>query len=205
MTKPNPSPLDADEIIRIWEGGHWRTSASTFHRFCLANYGGRGSKRAAAARRIVTQILLAQQKSIGEIAQELGCPWSTAQRDVQILNPKYAKRPKLITEAQRQNNRQLDRIRGHHAALLQEAMCNAPADAVNIPMLSRATKVVQMLRELSALGPKIAASQMPAPRCREYSGAEELVTWLSDFVKACNHRRQTETPTLGHLRTSRRQ
>lgn len=87
-----------------------------------------------------------------------------------------------------------------------DAQC--PVGAVNLPMLDRASQVIGGLRrskalsELCALDPEIAATQMPAVRCREYSGALDLVAWLAKFIAACDERRQTETPTLGHLKVA---
>jgi len=193
---------DVADVIKAWEQGHWRTSApSNFNAFCTATYG----RKAAAARRVVVAKLLDQGRTIGQIAEQTGARYGTARQDVEIIRGPGKKTKKKApadpaTAEKRKRREQLGEIRDRHARRLYEAMCNAPRNAVNTPMLNRATKAVQALAELAALDPEVAASQVPAVRCREYSGCAGLAEWLMKFIEFCDDRRRLETPALDHLR-----
>jgi hypothetical protein len=62
-------PADA-EIMKVWEEGRWRSSSvpSTFHGFCVANYG----RKAAGPRRVVVAKLRDQGLTIDEIKEQVG-------------------------------------------------------------------------------------------------------------------------------------
>lgn len=90
------------------------------------------------------------------------------------------------------------RIRASDAELKYKSMLNAPTGKLNIPMLDRASKVQELLLELSGLEPEVAVTQMPAMRCREYAGehSTKMAQWWLRFVELCEQRRRAETPDL---------
>lgn len=193
MPSPASSPLGliAEDAIRIWQRGQWRGGSTTFQQFCVATY---GRHAAVEMRRRVVARFYAEGVPNEEISKRVGVGISAVQADILALGLSNSKQPQ--SHRQRETNR-------NHAARMREAMRNAPPGATNIPMLSRTTRVIQILGELAELDPKTAASQMPAVRCREYSGAWELSGWLMEFIEACEARRVAETPTLGHLRSEK--
>jgi hypothetical protein len=91
-------------------------------------------------------------------------------------------------------------IRDLNAETLYAAMLNAPAGAVNLPLLDRASKVVDLLSDLTAIEPEDAATMMPPLRCREYAGQTAQADWWRRFTQACETRRAAETPQLAPMR-----
>jgi hypothetical protein len=95
-------------------------------------------------------------------------------------------------------------IRDTEAETKYLAMHNAPKGATNVPLIGRADKVAELLDDLTEIDPADAASMMPAVRCRQFSGLVDEAVWWAAFVTACDHRRRTETPGLGHMRRKSR-
>lgn len=89
------------------------------------------------------------------------------------------------------------RIRASDAELKYQSMLNAPEGKLNIPLLDRASKIQELLLEVTGLTPEKAVSQIPAMRCREYS--PEMARWWLRFAELCEERRRTETPELPTL------
>lgn len=89
------------------------------------------------------------------------------------------------------------RIRASDAETKYQSMLNAPEGKLNIPLLDRASKVQELLLELTGITPEKAATQMPAVRCREFS--PEMAKWWLRFAELCEERRQAETPELPTL------
>lgn len=91
----------------------------------------------------------------------------------------------------------LARIRVRDAELKYQSMLNAPEGKLNIPLLDRASKIQELLLEVTGLTPEKAVSGIPAVRCREYS--LEMAQWWLRFAELCDERRRTETPELPPL------
>lgn len=89
------------------------------------------------------------------------------------------------------------RIRASDAETKYQSMLNAPAGKLNIPLLDRASKIQELLSEVTGITPEKAVSGIPALRCREYS--VEMAEWWLAFVKLTDARRQAETPELPTL------
>ena len=85
---------------------------------------------------------------------------------------------------------------------LYEAMVNRPAGSINRPLLDRASKVAEMLGDMMAIEPEIAATMMPPLRCREYAGLAGAgqADWWERFSRACEARRAAEIPQLPPIR-----
>jgi hypothetical protein len=197
----------AAEVIKVWDEKLYRADVpQTFQGYCLATYGKTG---VAQARQILVTELGKRGCTTRDIAQQIGVSYKTISNDRRALANGAAKAagkkkkeedPRVA--ARKERRRERNRILDQHAEHLYAAMRNAPAGAVTIPMLNRASKIVEALRELAVLDPKVAATQMPAPRCREYSDSAPLADWWATFAAACDERRRTETPELPHLRWS---
>lgn len=89
------------------------------------------------------------------------------------------------------------RIRASDAESKYRSMLNAPEGKLNIPLLDRASKIQDILLELTGLTPEKAVSGIPSVRCREYS--LEMAQWWLRFAELCDERRRTETPDLPPL------
>lgn len=89
---------------------------------------------------------------------------------------------------------ELARIRAIDAERQYNSMLNAPPQKLNLPLIRRAEKIMEMLTELIALDPAVAASQLPIERCREFTVAH--AAWWSEFARLCEERRAAETPDL---------
>lgn len=89
------------------------------------------------------------------------------------------------------------RIRASDAESKYRSMLNAPEGKLNIPLLDRASKIQDILLELTGLTPEKAVAGIPAVRCREYS--LEMAQWWLRFAELCDERRRTETPDLPPL------
>jgi hypothetical protein len=116
--------------------------------------------------------------------------------------PKPARKTKPddpATAQRKEDRKRLQAVHDSHEVLLLGAMRNAPPGKTNNPMTNRASKAVAALWELWLLDPLVAASQVPALRCREYCDAGQLAEWLATFAAACEARRQAETPQLKPL------
>lgn len=90
------------------------------------------------------------------------------------------------------------RIRAIDAERKYESMINAPTGKLNLPFLDRASKMMGLLIEITALTPEKAVSGIPAMRCREFAGefSAEMAQWWVEFVDLCEKRRLEETPDL---------
>ena len=77
---------------------------------------------------------------------------------------------------------------------MYRSMMNAPVGALNLPNLHRLEQIQELLTELSVLDPKVAVTQIPPNRCREFiqAGAQ----WWTEFTDLCEQRRLAETPEL---------
>lgn len=95
-------------------------------------------------------------------------------------------------------------IRDMDAETKYRAMHNAPRGAVTVPLIDRAAKIAQLLGDLEDIDPEQAATMMPAVRCREFAGTEDLAGWWWRFSAACEQRRLDETPDLARLRRTSR-
>lgn len=89
---------------------------------------------------------------------------------------------------------QAARIRAQDAGLQYQSMLNAPPAKLNLPLLRRAERISEMLSELIALDPAVAASQLPTDRCRDFTVLH--AAWWAQFAAACDERRARETPDL---------
>lgn len=89
---------------------------------------------------------------------------------------------------------ELARIRAVDTEHQYNSMLNAPAQKLNLPLIRRAEKIMEMLTELIALDPAMAAGQLPIERCREFTVAH--AAWWSEFARHCEERRAAETPHL---------
>lgn len=89
---------------------------------------------------------------------------------------------------------QLARIRAIDAECQFQSMLNAPPQKLNLPLIRRAEKIMEMLTELIALEPAVAAGQLPIERCREFTMVH--AAWWSEFSRICEERRVAETPDL---------
>lgn len=89
---------------------------------------------------------------------------------------------------------ELARIRAIDAEHQYNSMLNAPPQKLNLPLIRRAEKIMEMLTELIALEPGVAVSQLPIERCREFTMAH--AAWWSEFARLCEERRATEIPDL---------
>lgn len=89
---------------------------------------------------------------------------------------------------------ELARIRAIDAEHQYNSMLNAPPQKLNLPLIRRAEKIMEMLTELIALDPATAAGQLPIERCREFTVAH--AAWWSEFARLCEARRAAETPDL---------
>ena len=125
-----------------------------------------------------------------------------------IMNSKPEKEKshakKVTDAATRQQLPEMSGFQDDHAESLYRAMLSAPEGAVTVPLINRASKVVELISDLEEIEPEIAATMMPAVRVREYSGTLDLAEWWYRFAMACDKRRQEEIPQLGHRRRTSR-
>lgn len=89
---------------------------------------------------------------------------------------------------------ELARIRAIDAEHQYNSMLNAPPQKLNLPLIRRAEKIMELLTELIALDPAKAVSQLPIERCRDFTVAH--AAWWSEFARLCEERRVAETPNL---------
>jgi hypothetical protein len=198
--------VDRDEVIRAFDDGLYRVDVKqTFAGWLLSKYGRFGAQ--AARRELVRELHDGRGLTSLQIAEELDISYSTIREDVRAVTGTkraYRRNGSDTVEQERQRERRRARkgIGDRHAESLYAAMCNAPRNAVSIPMMNRASEVVQTLAELSVLDPEVAASQVAGVRVREYSGASETLEWWEKFIAACEKRRAEEFPTLLPLKCS---
>jgi hypothetical protein len=105
--------------------------------------------------------------------------------------------PTRMVPSRRRDLNELDqaaRIRAIDAERQYQSMLNAPSAKLNLPLLRRAEKIMEMLTELIAVDPAKAASQLPVERCRDFTLAH--AEWWQRFAEACDERRRQETPDL---------
>jgi hypothetical protein len=197
---------DPAELIELFDSGRYRPQS--FQGYCVENYGRTG---AVKARLVIVSELLDRGLRVVEIAAQVGVSYVSVCRDKNVITTgsdypsrqsHTKKNKKTVSDLaieRRQQRKELDGITDRNGERLYEAMRNAPQGAISLPMLNRATKVLEALGELTALDPKVAATQMPSVRCREYSGSRAIAQWWMDFADSCEQRRQLETPSLNHL------
>lgn len=151
---------------------------------------------------VFNELLTGKQTSMRAALRAVGSDKGAAGRDTP---PTARRRPGAQRKAAPKPAKQVPehvaaqaRIRARDAELKYESMLNAPPNKLNIPMLDRASKVQELLLELSGLKPEVAVTQMPALRCREYAGEHSatMAAWWARFVELCEERRRTETPDL---------
>jgi len=87
------------------------------------------------------------------------------------------------------------RLRAIQAATDYQAMCNAPAGTLNIPLIRRVERIVEVIGELVALQPEEAVTQLPAERYHQFAFMH-FAEWLLKFTHLCEEKRREVTPDL---------
>lgn len=117
--------------------------------------------------------------------------------------PRMSKRKRQDLERQQTSNTTRNNIRRANEINQYESMMNAPPGKLNNPLVRTAESIQHALVELSALDPKVAVTQIPIERCRQWT--PEFAEWWSVFTMLCEQRRLAETPGVPPMAYPRRQ
>jgi len=110
-----------------------------------------------------------------------------AQKQERPVSEKRPERPRLDDETAR--------LRAIQAATDYEAMRNAPPGTLNIPLIRRVERIVEVIGDLVALEPEEAVTQLPAERYHQFAFMH-FAEWLLKFTHLCEEKRRELTPDL---------